>query len=55
MTVTRIKTSADKTIVSYNLDIGGLQSRRHRKFLRKLVDLLKHDDIAVETFPNTNE
>ena len=31
--VTGVRTSADKTIVSYNLDIGGLKSKRHRKFL----------------------
>ena len=53
--VTGIRTSADKTIVSYNLDIRVLQSTRHRKFLRKLVDLPNHDEAAVETFPNADE
>ena len=37
--ITGIRTAADKTIVSYNLDIRGLQSARHRKVLRKIVDL----------------
>ena len=51
-----IRTSADGTIVSYNPDIGGLQSTRHRKFLRKLVDLPNHDDdSAVEIFSNADE
>ena len=45
------------TIVSYNIDIAGVKSRRHRKFLRKLImndkneDLPKVDDIAGGKFP----
>ena len=47
--VTGIRT-ADMAIVSYDLDIGGLQSSRHRKYFRKLVDLPNHDEAAVEIF-----
>ena len=53
--MTRIRTSADRSIVNYNLDIGGLQSTRHRKYLRKLVGLPNHDEAAVEHFPNADE
>ena len=53
--MTRIRTSADRSIVSYNLDIRVLQSTRHRKFLRKLVDLPNHDEAAVEKFLNADE
>ena len=53
--VTGGRTSADKTIVSYNLDIAGLQSTRHRKFLRKVVDLPNQDETAVEPVPNADE
>ena len=37
--VTEIRIADDKTVASCNLDIGSLQSTRHRKFLRKIVDL----------------
>ena len=41
--------------MSYNLDIGGLQSTRHRKFLRKNVDLPNQDEAAVEPVINSDE
>ena len=53
--VTGIRTAADKTIVSYNLDIGGLQSKRHIKFLRKTVDLPYQDEADVEPVINADE
>ena len=53
--VTGVRTSADKTIVSYNLDIAGLQSTRHRKFLRKVVGLTDQDEAAVKSVPNADE
>ena len=46
--ITAVRTAADKTIVTYNLDIGGQQSTCHRKFLRKIVHLPNDDEAAEE-------
>ena len=51
----RSVTAANKTIVSYNLDIGGLQSTIHRKFLRNIFDLPTEDEVAVEPLMNADE
>ena len=34
--ITGIRTACDGTIVSYDIEIGGVKSTRHRKFLRKM-------------------
>ena len=54
--ITGLRTAADNTIVSYNIDIAGVKSTRHRTFLRKLIvndnneDLPKVDDTAAGKF-----
>ena len=51
--VTGIRTACDNTIVSYDIEIEGVKSTRHRKFLRKMnvnnvddKDLPESDDEA---------
>ena len=46
--ITGVRTAAENTIVSYNLDIGGLQSIRHRKSLRKIANLPNEDEVAED-------
>ena len=45
-TITRLRTAADNTIVSYNIDIAGVKSTRHRKSLRKLIVNDKNEDLS---------
>ena len=47
--------AADTTIVSYNLDIEGLLSTRHRKFLRKIVNFPNEDEAAEEPVMNADK
>ena len=42
-----LRTAADNTIVSYNIDIAGVKSTRHWKFLRKLIMNDKNEDYGV--------
>ena len=46
--ITGVRTACDNTIVSYDIEIGGVKSTRHRKFLRKMnnEDLPKHVEEA---------
>ena len=53
--ITGVRTAADTTIVSYNLDIGGLRSTRHRKFLRKIVNFPNEDEAAEEPVMNADK
>ena len=43
--ITGLRTAADNTIDSYNIDIAGVKSTRHRKFLRKLITEDKNEDL----------
>ena len=44
-----VRISADGTIVSYNMDVGGNHSTRPRKFIRKLnLPNVQCDDASVE-------
>ena len=49
--ITGVRTACDGTIISYDIDIDGVRSTRHRKFLHKMnvnnvddKDLPKNDD-----------
>ena len=49
--ITGVRTACDGTIVSYDIDIDGVKSTRHRKYLQKMnvnniddKDLPKNDD-----------
>ena len=57
--ITGIRTACDGTIVSYDIEIGGVKSTRHRKFLRKMnnnnnEDLPELDD-ETRKFPLADE
>jgi len=59
--ITGVRTACDQTIVSYDIDIDGVSSTRHRKYLQKMnvnnienKDLPKNDD-EVRNFPHVDE
>ena len=59
--ITGVRTACDGTIVSYDIDIDGVKSTRHRKYLQKMnvnnidnKDLPKNDD-EERKFPLADE
>ena len=49
--ITGIRTACDGTIVSYDIEIGGVKSTRHRKFLRKM----NNNNIDDEDLPELDD
>ena len=49
--ITGVRTACDGTIVSYDIEIGGVKSTRHRKFLRKM----NINNVADEDLPELDD
>ena len=47
--MTGVKVAAEKTIMSYELDMNGLVTTRHRKFLLKIATVYLNQQLLVMT------